>query len=146
MLSRDAETIYWIGRYQERAENTARLITVNTNLLLDLPHQVAPGWDALISLLGCDAAYSERHPEFTERRVANFLISDESNPSSIISALSALRENARTTHCKNQFSARHCRCGVIDIPFNRWRHVAVTEPCSDMRNRPRQDRCDNDKK
>jgi uncharacterized alpha-E superfamily protein len=96
MLSRVAETIYWIGRYQERAENTARLITVNTNLLLDLPPQVAPGWDALISLLGCNEAYAERHPEFTERRVANFLISDESNPSSIISILSSLRENART--------------------------------------------------
>jgi uncharacterized alpha-E superfamily protein len=96
MLSRVAETIYWIGRYQERAENTARLITVNTNLLLDLPPQVAPGWDALISLLGCDETYAERHPEFTERRVANFLISDESNPSSIISILAALRENART--------------------------------------------------
>jgi uncharacterized alpha-E superfamily protein len=96
MLSRVAETIYWIGRYQERAENTARLITVNTNLLLDLPPQVAPGWDALISLLGCNAEYDERHPELTERRVANFLISDESNPSSIISILSSLRENART--------------------------------------------------
>jgi uncharacterized alpha-E superfamily protein len=96
MLSRVAETIYWIGRYQERAENTARLITVNTNLMLDLPPKVAPGWDALINLLGCYAVYLERHPEFTERRVANFLISDESNPSSIISILSALRESART--------------------------------------------------
>jgi uncharacterized alpha-E superfamily protein len=96
MLSRVAETIYWIGRYQERAENIARLVTVNTNLTLDLPPQVAPGWDALISLLGCNEAYNERHPEFTERRVANYLISDESNPSSIISTLSLLRENART--------------------------------------------------
>lgn len=96
MLSRVAETIYWIGRYQERAEDTARLITVNTNLLLDLPPQVAPGWDALIRLLGCHEAYNERHPEITERRVANFLISDESNPSSILCNLSMLRENART--------------------------------------------------
>ncbi|MEJ2454172.1 MAG: alpha-E domain-containing protein [Candidatus Thiodiazotropha sp.] len=96
MLSRVAETIYWIGRYQERVENTARLVTVNTNLMLDLPPQVAPGWDALISLLGCNDAYDERHPEFTERRVANFLISDETNPSSIISTLSVLRENVRT--------------------------------------------------
>jgi uncharacterized alpha-E superfamily protein len=96
MLSRVAETIYWIGRYQERAENTARLVTVNTNLMLDLPPQVAPGWDALISLLGCNTAYDERHPEFTERRVANFLISDESHTSSIISIIGMLRENART--------------------------------------------------
>ncbi|MES9859991.1 MAG: alpha-E domain-containing protein, partial [Candidatus Thiodiazotropha sp. 4PDIVS1] len=78
MLSRVAETIYWIGRYQERAENIAHLITVNTNLMLDLPSGVAPGWDVLIHLLGCHEFYLERHPEFTERRVANFLISDES--------------------------------------------------------------------
>lgn len=96
MLSRVAETIYWIGRYQERAENTARLITVNTNLMLDLPLSVAPGWDALINLLGCHRSYNERHPEFTERRVAHFLISDETNSSSIISTLATLRENART--------------------------------------------------
>ncbi|MCG7902607.1 MAG: alpha-E domain-containing protein [Candidatus Thiodiazotropha lotti] len=96
MLSRVAQTIYWIGRYQERAENTARLITVNTNLMLDLPPKVAPGWDALINLLGCYDSYLARHPEFTERRVANFLINDESNSSSIISTLCALRENART--------------------------------------------------
>jgi uncharacterized alpha-E superfamily protein len=96
MLSRVAETIYWIGRYQERAENTARLITVNTNLMLDLPLRAAPGWDALINLMGCYESYHERHPEFSERRVANFLINDESNPSSIISSLSMLRENART--------------------------------------------------
>jgi uncharacterized alpha-E superfamily protein len=50
----------------------------------------------LISLLGCHHSYEERHPEFTERRVANFLISDESHTSSIISTLSMLRENART--------------------------------------------------
>jgi len=96
MLSRVAETIYWIGRYQERAEDIARLITVNTNLLLDLPPQVAPGWDALISLMGCNDAYNERHPEFTERRVTHFLISDEANSGSILSTLSVLRENART--------------------------------------------------
>jgi uncharacterized alpha-E superfamily protein len=96
MLSRVAETIYWIGRYQERAENTARLIKVNTNLTLDLPRGIMPDWEPLISILGCDNEYHQAHPEVTERRIVNFLISDENNPVSILSSLSLARENART--------------------------------------------------
>ncbi len=96
MLSRVAETIYWIGRFQERAENTARLIKVNTNLTLDLPRNLMPHWEPLIVILGCEDLYNERHPEWTERRIVNFLISDESNPASILSSLAYARENART--------------------------------------------------
>jgi uncharacterized alpha-E superfamily protein len=96
MLSRVAETIYWMGRYLERAENTARLINVNTNLMLDLPKDITPGWEPLIRILGFNSAYAERHEEVTERRVINFLITDESNPGSILSNLAFARENART--------------------------------------------------
>lgn len=96
MLSRVAENIYWIGRYQERAENTARLIKVNTHLTLDLPKGVMPDWEPLISILGCQNLYDETHEEVTERRIVNFLISDENNPLSILSSLSYARENART--------------------------------------------------
>jgi uncharacterized alpha-E superfamily protein len=96
MLSRVAETIYWIGRYQERAENTARLIKVNTNLTLDLPKGIIPDWEPLITILGCDELYHQAHSELTERRIVNFLISDENNPVSILSSLALLRENART--------------------------------------------------
>lgn len=96
MLSRVAETIYWLGRYIERAENTARIVSVNTNLMLDLPRDMTPGWEPLVSLLGCREAYFERHPEVTERRVVHFLIADQDNGSSIISSLQCARENART--------------------------------------------------
>lgn len=96
MLSRVAETIYWIGRYLERAENTARLINVNTNLMLDLPKGASLGWDPLIHMLGYEKNYAECHDEVTERRVVNFLISDERNPGSILSTLGYARENART--------------------------------------------------
>ena len=44
MLARVVENVYWLARYLERAENTARLVSVNTNLLLDLPKGLAPGW------------------------------------------------------------------------------------------------------
>ncbi|MGD2118469.1 MAG: alpha-E domain-containing protein [Chromatiales bacterium] len=96
MLSRVAETIYWMGRYLERAENTARLINVNANLLLELPRGITPGWMPMIRILGCVDEYHERHDEVTERRISNFLITDESNPGSILSMIEFARENART--------------------------------------------------
>lgn len=96
MLSRVAETIYWISRYLERAENTARLINVYSNLILDLPRGLTLGWAPIIRILGCEEEYSERHEEVTERRIINFLISDQNNSSSIVSSISSARENART--------------------------------------------------
>jgi uncharacterized alpha-E superfamily protein len=52
VLSRMAENVYWLARYLERAENTARLVNVNTNLLLDLPLEYRPGWLPLIDITG----------------------------------------------------------------------------------------------
>ena len=54
MLSRVAETLYWLGRYVERAENAARIVTVNANLLLDLPRGTALGWEPLIAITGSE--------------------------------------------------------------------------------------------
>ena len=50
MLARVVENVYWLSRYLERAENTARIIGVNTNLLLDLPGGIAPGWLPLVDI------------------------------------------------------------------------------------------------
>lgn len=96
MLSRVAENIYWMARYIERAENTARLIMVNTNLLLDLPKAVQLGWQPIIEILGCEEVYSQQHKDFDERSVLKFLIGDLNSPNSIINALRQARENART--------------------------------------------------
>ncbi len=96
MLARVAETLYWIGRYHERAENTARLLKVNTNLSLDLPRDLFPLWEPMIDILGCRQEYQQRHPHYTERRIINFLICDEASPSSIITSLARARENARS--------------------------------------------------
>ena len=52
MLARVVENVYWLARYLERAENTARLVSVNTNLLLDLPKGLAPGWQPLVDITG----------------------------------------------------------------------------------------------
>ncbi len=96
MLSRVAENIYWLGRYVERAEDTARLISVNANLLLDLPRGVAPGWEPLVAIYGAQKPFLSANKEFTERAVLRFLIADLGNPGSIIASLAAARENIRT--------------------------------------------------
>ncbi len=95
MLSRVAEHLYWMARYAERAENTARLVSVNSFLLLDLPSGLAPGWEPLISITGSRREFSERHKDFSERAVTRFIIGDPHNPSSIVSCLQGARENCR---------------------------------------------------
>lgn len=96
MLSRVAENIYWLARYIERAENTARLIMVNTNLLLDLPKGVVPGWQPIIEIIGSEESYLSKNDNFEERTVLKYLIADTSNTSSIVFAINQARENART--------------------------------------------------
>ncbi|AOU97148.1 hypothetical protein BI364_03245 [Acidihalobacter yilgarnensis] len=96
MLSRVAERIYWLGRYLERGENTARLVNVNTLLLLDLPRRVPLGWQPLIDITGNAELFAEHLSETSERNVVRFLVADEKNPGSLLSSLHSARENART--------------------------------------------------
>ena len=96
MLSRVAENLYWLGRYLERAENTARFINSTTQVLLDLPKDAAFGWDVLLKVAGLDHVFAERYPLADEDSIMPFLIEDESNPGSILSGIHNARENART--------------------------------------------------
>ncbi len=97
MLSRVAERVYWLGRYMERLENTARLINVNTNLLLDLPRGAQIGWSSLIDIAGVTEQFAEKETKGDEQAIIRFLIADLQNPCSILSSLKYSRENARTT-------------------------------------------------
>jgi uncharacterized alpha-E superfamily protein len=100
MLARTVENVYWLSRYLERAENTARIIGVNTNLLLDLPGGIAPGWLPLVDISGnraeFDVQFDGKATRGEEREVVTFLIADKANPGSICSSLNLARENART--------------------------------------------------
>ena len=96
MLARVVENVYWLSRYLERAENTARIIGVNTNLLLDLPGGIAPGWLPLVDISGNRAEFDARGTKGDERDVVHFLIAEKDNPGSICSSLHSARENART--------------------------------------------------
>src|SRR3954470_10104132 len=100
MLARVVENVYWLSRYLERAENTARIIGVNTNLLLDLPGGIAPGWLPLVDISGNRAEFNQKHggraTRGEERDVVQFLVADKTHPGSICSSLHFARENART--------------------------------------------------
>src|SRR3954471_13172810 len=96
MLARVVENVYWLSRYLERAENTARIIGVNTNLLLDLPGGIAPGWLPLVDISGNRAEFDARGTKGDERDVVHFLLAEQDNPGSICSSLASARENART--------------------------------------------------
>ncbi|MBF0192769.1 MAG: alpha-E domain-containing protein [Magnetococcales bacterium] len=96
MLSRVAENIYWMGRYLERAENIARLVSVTSTLLLDQPG-VGPeqGWRRLVIITGCDAAFAQTGQRAGEEAVTRFLLSESDNVSSLFSSVAYARENLR---------------------------------------------------
>lgn len=97
MLSRVAERIYWLGRYMERSENIARLVNVNSNLLLDLPSGVRVGWGSLIDISGTRSYFERDTQQADEKTVVNFILADKNNPASLMNSLSFARENARIT-------------------------------------------------
>ncbi|MEC8081851.1 MAG: alpha-E domain-containing protein [Pseudomonadota bacterium] len=98
MLSRVAERLYWSARYLERVENTARLVSVYDDLLFDLPHNVVQiSWYNLIEINSGVEAFNNRYKVRDERNVVKFLLSDDDNPSSLLSSLKMARENIRTT-------------------------------------------------
>ncbi|TCV79280.1 alpha-E domain-containing protein [Sulfurirhabdus autotrophica] len=96
MLSRVADSIYWLARYIERAENSARIVMVNANMVLDTPKGMSPGWRPLITITSSEELYDQNYSEDSERNVVKFLIGDMNNPGSILSSLWFARENVRT--------------------------------------------------
>lgn len=96
MLSRVADSIFWMSRYLERAENVARFIDVNLNLTLDLGESIGEQWDPLVATTGDHAAFRERFGVATQENVLAFLTFDAKNPNSILSCLRSARDNART--------------------------------------------------
>ena len=97
MLSRTADHLFWMARYMERAENTARMLDVNyqTALLPQSADMAEQGWRGLLSISELTWAYSQKHKEVEAREVMDFMVSDAGNASSIVSCLRAARENAR---------------------------------------------------
>ena len=97
MLSRTADHLFWMARYMERAENTARMLNVNyeTSLLPQSADMATEGWRGLLSISELTWSFSQKYREVTAHNVIDFMLRDETNPSSILSCLRAARENAR---------------------------------------------------
>ena len=96
MLSRVAESVYWMSRYIERAENVARFVDVNIQLMLDAPEGQDQQWAPLVAITGDQAEFGKRYGVATESNVIQFLTFDAEYPNSILSCLRAARENARS--------------------------------------------------
>ncbi len=97
MLSRTADHLFWMARYMERAENTARMLDVNYQMSL-LPQSEGAaerGWRGLLSISELTGDFAKRHGEVTPKSVVDYMVSDPDNGSSIRSCLMAARENAR---------------------------------------------------
>ncbi len=96
MLSRVADSVFWMSRYIERAENVARFIDVNYNMTLDIQGSLSQQWAPLVATTGDFADFTARYDAPTRENVVHFLAFDRQNPNSILSCLIRARENART--------------------------------------------------
>ena len=96
MLSRVANSIYWMCRYIERAENVARFISVNLNLLLDMPSEKGKHWEPLVMTTGDQVLFEKKYPGYSQEAVIQFLTFDREYPNSILACLAAARENGRS--------------------------------------------------
>ena len=97
MLSRVARRLYWMARYIERTENTARLVNTYYFLLLDLPRGTRVGWELLPVITGGYDLFSDHYQRHDERNTVKFLLADSFNPGSIINSIASARENCRTS-------------------------------------------------
>src|SRR6266568_8973871 len=99
MLSRVAHSLYWMARYIERAENIARIVDVNLQLLLDIRHldeeRLIAYWLPIVQATGDEEAFFKLHPHATGHAVTEFLVFQPENPNSIVSSICQARENAR---------------------------------------------------
>ena len=97
MLSRTADHLFWMARYTERAENTARMLDVNvqTALLPQSAHDAEQGWRAMLGISELLQEFDDKYGLLTAKDVLDFMVRDPDNPSSITSCLTQARENAR---------------------------------------------------
>ena len=97
MLSRTADHLFWMARYTERAENTARMLDVHlqTGLLPQPADHAEQGWRAILGISELQSAFDAKYDVLSQKDVIDFMVRDPGNPSSIASCLTQARENAR---------------------------------------------------
>ena len=97
MLSRTADHLFWMARYTERAENTARMldVRVQSSLMPQSAQAAQQGWRIMLGVSELEAAFDAKYDALTQKEVIDFMVRDPKNPSSITSCLTAARESAR---------------------------------------------------
>ncbi len=156
MLSRIADSLFWMARYIERAEDTARILDVNYHMMLeqsDLQYRLR--WEPLIRMAGEEKPFQQLYTEANAYTVFDFLAFRADNPSSIVQCIAKARENARTIrerisremwedinglyHTVNRFDAAdeiaagpHRFCDAVKFGCHRF-HGVTTPRCRTMK-------------
>jgi uncharacterized alpha-E superfamily protein len=96
MLSREADSLFWMGRYLERAEATARIVDVQYHAALESPLITTESlWNSILEITGDDLIFQARYGEVSERDLIQFMIFDPDQPDSVVSCIRAARANAQ---------------------------------------------------
>lgn len=95
LLGRTANGLYWMHRYLERTENTARLIDAGLRVALTGGSEPGDVWSSVLQSAGIDEAFAQAHEEANARTVTDFMLRDTRNPSSVLSAMETARHNGR---------------------------------------------------
>jgi uncharacterized alpha-E superfamily protein len=96
VLSRTADSLFWLARYMERAENVARILSVGQRLSSIASLQPARNeWHSTLVAVGCEPSFFAKHPAATSEAVIDYLVRDPENPSSILTCLQTARSNGR---------------------------------------------------
>ncbi|GAB7534107.1 alpha-E domain-containing protein [Burkholderia sp. 22PA0099] len=95
LLGRTASGLYWMYRYIERAENTARIVDAGLRMALTRTSDAPAEWSSVLVSSGADDGFREKYDEYTVDNVADYLLRDRDNPSSVLSCIEYARSNAR---------------------------------------------------
>jgi uncharacterized alpha-E superfamily protein len=126
MLSRTADHLFWMARYTERAENTARMLDVNyqMSLLPQSSHHAVQGWQGVLSISELGDAYDALYGELSSQGVMDFMTLDSDNPSSISSCLKSARENARAVRGSLTTEVWE----TLNQTWLEWNKLSTTQP------------------
>jgi uncharacterized alpha-E superfamily protein len=125
MLSRTADSLYWLGRYMERAENVARIVLAG-HRLASMSRSVGNygnEWHSTLRAAGCEAGFLAKHGEATTAAAIDFLVRDHDNPSSICSCFEVARRNARVVRTA-------ITVDMWDVLNETWHRLRSFEPQS----------------
>ena len=135
LLARFADNAFWMGRYMERAESLARLLMVTESFAADQESDEA--WEPILSVFSDMEAFSERGRPLSALNVARFYLTDSSNPNSVLSAATFMKENARSLrHLISTEAWRHLSLfhkSIVTLQKRRFAVSRLSEICSSIR-------------